>query len=292
MPNLYASVSEIKAALPDGFRSGTSKYDSQIHRLSGLVSRAIDDWTHRAFYPTLATRYLNGIGRTWLWVPDLLSITSVSYSDDDGATYTLLTSDDYYATAAGDFNSPQTYSVLVVNANSTTLGYWPVGQRSIKVVGVWAYADDRAACWESTGDTVEDNPLSSSATTLTVNDVDGLDLAGGAARFQPGMLYRIESEYVEATLDVNAAANTVGLLRARNGTTGAQHAQNTAIDVWRPPEAIKQAAIIQAVRGFMRGVQGYGDARGGVDGAEVYYQRQWDPEAVALMAPYRNPTVA
>ena len=287
MPNLYVSVTELRAAMPDGIRAATTKYDALMFRLAGEVSRWIDQECKRKFYPSLATHYFDGGGKPGLWVPDLLSITSISYSEDDGETYTALVAADYIATVAGDYNSLKSYTLLLINLNSDTLSYWPRGQRSVKIVGSWGYADDRDAAWGDTGDTVENNPLAAGGTSLTVNDVDGLDLYGAYARLQAGHLLKIESEYVETTLVIDTTANTIGITRAANGTTAAAHAQNTAISVWRPPEPVKQAAAIQVLRHVERGFQGFGDARAQPDVGQMFFFKQIDPEAAAKLAPYR-----
>lgn len=287
MPNCYASVADIRGGMPDGIRSSTTKYDALLLRLASEVSRAIDGWCNRVFYPTLATRYFYGSGARDLWVPDLLTITTVSYSEDDGETYTALTSADYLATVAGDVNGRPSYSLLRVSALSNTLSAWPAGERSVKIAGIWGYVDDRDLAWESTGDTSEDNPLTSGATAVTVNDVDGDDLYGAPPRFAAGQIIRMESEYCETTLAIEPGANTLGLLRGRNGTTAASHAQNTAIDLWRAPEPIRRACVVQANRELERGFQGFGDARATPELGSITYSRQWDPVALALMSPYR-----
>lgn len=292
MPNAYASIAEVKAGMPDGIRTATTKYDALILRLASEVSRAIDTWCNRQFYPSLATLYFNGTGGRDLWTPDLQAITSISYSEDDGETYTALTTADYLATVAGDMNHRASYNLLRVSRLSDTLSAWPGGQRSVKIVGIRGYVDDRDLAWESTGDTSEDNPLTSSATTLTVNDADALDVYGVLARFSAGQLLRLESEYVETTLAIDTSANTLGIVRGRNSTTAAQHAQNTAIDLWRAPEPIRRACIIQVNRQMERGFQGFGDSRATPEFGSVTYSRQWDPEAMALMSPYRERVTA
>lgn len=287
MPNCYASLADIRAGMPDGIRATTTKYDALTLRLASEVSRAIDGWCNRTFYPQLATRYFNGSATSDLLVPDLITITSVAYSEDDGETYTTLLSTDYLATVCGDVNSKKSYDLLRVSALSDTLSTWPAGERSIRVVGVWAYADDRDTAWESSGDTSEDNPLSSSATTMTVNDADAEDAYGIPPIFSPGQLLRLESEYVEVGLRIDSSANTLSIVRGRNGTTAASHTQNTAIDIWRAPEPIRRACVIQVNRQMERGLQGFGDVRATDEIGAITYTRQWDPEAIALMSPYR-----
>lgn len=292
MPNSYLSLAELRAAVPDGLRATVTKYDAHMLRLLSEASRFVDNYCKRTFFPTLATRYFDGSGEYSQRISDLISVSSLSYSEDDGDTYTAYASTDYYLSAAGDHNSLKSYDTLEMNVNtSTTWTYFPTGQRSIKVVGVWGYCDNRNDCWESTGDTTEDATLSSSATTVTVNDVDGLDLYGAAPRFQAGALYRIESEYVEATLTQDTTSNTLGIIRARNGTTAAAHAQNTAIDVWKPPEPVKQAIAIQTFKQLQRGFQGFGDARAQPELGQLFFLKSLDPEAQTKLSHYVNELV-
>jgi len=282
MANSYATPTEIKAALPDAMRASTTKYDAVLARLAAEVSRYVDNHCHRPFYPALATRYFYGRAQTWLRVPDLLSIVSVSVSDDGGLTYTALAGTDYFGSVEGDVNSPKSYTHLHGDLNGD-YSTWPTGQKSVKVVGVWGYTDDRATCWEDSLDTVENNPLASGGTSVTVNDDDGPDLWGVIPRFASGQLARIESEYVEITA---AGANSLTVARGRNGTTAAAHAQNVGIDLWRPPEPVKQAVIIQLARGFERAQQGFGDARANPELSQTIWTRALDPDVVSKLAQY------
>lgn len=282
MPNLYATPTEIKAALPGAIRATTTAYDAELMRLSDEVSRFVDNHCHRPFYPTLATRYFNGRATCRQRVDDLVTITSVSVSADDGATYTALAGSDYFGTVEGDANSPKSYTHLELAVNGT-YGYWPVGQKSVKVVGVWAYTDDRATAWEDSLDTVENNPLASGGASVTVNDDDGANLWGITPRFAAGQLARIESEYVEVTA---AAANALTVARARNGTSAAAHVQNVGIDLWRPPAPVKQAVIIQIARGFERALQAFGDGRSVPELSQMVWTRALDPDVVARLAHY------
>lgn len=289
MPNSYVTAHELKAALPDAIRQGQTKYDAELSRLASQVSRFVDNHTHKVFYPTLATRYFRGNGGCALRIGDWLSISSVAMSDDDGETYTALASTDWYASVEGDVNSPKSYTHLHVDVNGD-YSYFYRGQKSVKVVGVAAYVDDRDAAWEDSTDEVENNPLAAGDTSLTVNDVNGSSMWGLAPRFQPGQLYRIESEFIEGTETDGLTAVTIA--RARNGTTAAAHAQNTQIDLWRPPEPVKQAVIVQIVRGFMRALQGYGDGRAVPETSQILWTRALDPDAVSLLAPYVIPVHA
>uniref|UniRef100_A0A6M3IJN9 Putative structural protein n=1 Tax=viral metagenome TaxID=1070528 RepID=A0A6M3IJN9_9ZZZZ len=289
MPNLYCTPQEVKDAMPDGIQSSTTKYDDELLRLCNSVSRFIEGRRacKRAFYPLLATRYYDILTSSpELWIDDLISATTASYSTDDGDSYTDLTEDtDFFLTRAGDFNQSGSYDQAVISRNSAELTNWAAGQRAVKIVGVWGFVIDRSDCWRYTGDTVQSNPLTSSATSLTVSDADGSDIWGMSPRFQVGQILKIESEYCEVT-EVNTSTNVLTIIRGRNGTTAAQHTQNTAIYTWQPVDDIRQAAIITAVKQFKRGLQGFQDGSANPTLGQMIYVKQLDPEAEALIEAY------
>jgi len=284
--NLYATPHEIKMALADGIREHVTSYDDILYRLSQRVSRMIDRHCFRFFYPQLETRYYDGDGGTELWVKDLFSLTTLSYSTNLGQTYIDFTANDYFLTVAGARHGKGSYTLIVMNPNAlATMHYIPAGSNSIRIVGTWGCTDDREAAWEDSGDTSENNPLAAIGTSLTVNDADGADLFGIIPRFQTGQLLKIESEFVELTA-LNLTANTGTILRGRNGSTAAAHAQNTPIYIWRTPADVKQAAIIQAVRALERGFQGFGDTRASPEIGQMFQMKALDPEAQMLLEPF------
>ena len=290
MANAYLTDQELKDALPDGIRAATTKYDSLIRQLCERVSRAIDRHCKVRFYPLLETRYFDGSGRDYMWIPDLLELsdpTSIAVSSDNGLTYTALAATDYHLTRAGDYNTPWTYNKLVVNQPSGNYSFFYGGQRSIRIEGTWCVHDNRAEAWEDSLDEVENAPsIGVGVTALTVNDVDGLTGWGYLPRFAVGQIIRMGTEFCEVGA-VSIGTNVATIVRGRNGTTDAIHLQNVQIDVWRPPFPVKQAAIIQAIRQMERGFQGFGDARATPEIGQLFYIKAMDPEAAELLAPYR-----
>ncbi len=113
---------------------------------------------------------------------------------------------------------------------------------AITVSGLWGWHDRWERAWLPSGDTVQNNPLSSSATSLTVTDADGADTAGESPRFQVGHLLRIADEFLRV-LAVNTTANILTVQRGVNGTTAAAHAQFTPIDRYQPPEDVAALAL-------------------------------------------------
>jgi hypothetical protein len=291
MPNLYATVDELKETNRDAIQTATTKYDENLYRLADQTSRLIDVYCRRVFFPRLGTYFFNGEAESQLWIPELVSVTSVSFSIDNGQNYTALTSSDYILTVSGDWNSQKSYNRIDIDVNSTALSAWPRGQKSVKIVGVWGYADDRDTAWQDTLDEVEDAPLTAAALLLTVNDVNGVNQYGVTPRISWGSLLRAEDEYLEVTAAPDTGNNTAVIARAANGTTAAEHVQDIQLDIWLPPKPIKDAMMIQAIKTFQRGAQGMGDARTLPDGGQMFYLKELDPEAQMKLSAYRKTAV-
>lgn len=279
--NLYVTPDEIKAAAPDLIRSTTTKYDDPLYNRCVDVSRAIDRRCKRHFYPQLATRYFTGSGNDVLWVPDLISVTSISISYDNGETYEDLAETDYYLAVSEQFDRLESYNTIIIAVNGDYAAF-PEGQRSVKIVGVWGYTDDRGQCWEDSG-IILSTELAIDGSSMTVSDGEAEDKFGLGTALQLGRLIKIGSEYLFIK---SVATNTIGVIRARNGSTAAIHASGDAIYLWRPPYNVVGAARITVVRDLLRAQQGYADARGAVDlGGEMRWTGRWDPEALEKLRP-------
>ena len=287
MPNLYATEDELKAVAPDAIRSTSTQYDSLFVSLAERLSRWIDNYTQREFYPYLETRYFEGDAEDELWIDDLVEITSVSISTDGGTTYTALEDTDYIPMHGDDYNSLKSYTVLKVDINGT-LGSWPKGQKSVRVIGTWCFTDNRALFFEDTIDAVNHaTGINVTDTTLKLNDVDGADKWGRTPRISSGQILRIEAEQMEVTAtDTTTGVQTATVVRGVNGTTAAAHADTKQVDKFMPPEPLKQACIIQAIKQFKRGQVGFGYAEALPDLGRILHIKTIDPEALALLAPY------
>lgn len=290
MPNLYATPAEIKAAMPDGFQAATTKYDTLLLRLANEVSRFIDRHCRRVFLPRFEVRYLYGPAVrpfSQLWIEDLLAIDEVAVSDDGGANYTAMAATDYIATVAGDYNDRRSWSRLEIDRNGDYT-FWTRGQKAIKITGWWGYADDRDAAFDDSGIDLAAGVLAASG-AMSVADVTAADQWGMSPALHPGRLVRIDDELIEVVSVINATApanDTLGVIRGRNGTTGAAHDAGDSLLIWYAPDPVRTAASIQAARLLERGLQGYGDARATAEIGQAFYLKALDPEAKALLAPY------
>lgn len=283
MPNCHITPTEIKAAMPDGLRTYTTKYDGLLMRLAGMISQHVDRRCRRVFSPWYGARSFNGSGDEQLWVPDLLALVSVELSQDAGATYTALAATDYIATVGGDYNDRRAYTMLVLDDNGD-YSDWNKGQRSVRITGWWGYADDRDAAWEDTGLVLAGN-YTAGGTTLSVADASLKDTWGIETALHAGRLARVDDEAFEVTGITGGGTgnDSVVVVGARNGTTAANHSTSDRVSIWRAPEPVRQACIIQAVRQLERGLQGFGDARATPETGELFFIKALDPEAEGLL---------
>lgn len=162
---------------------------------------------------------------------DLLELTTLTNGDGSAIPLNnvILLPDD--APAGG---------LLLMAGSAFTWAQTPV--QAVTVTGIWGWHDRWADAWRYSADTVQNNPLSSSATSLTVADAGGADAETETPRFQVGHLLQIESEYLRV-LAVNTVTNALTVLRGVNGTTAAAHAQNTPIYTYQPPADIAAIAL-------------------------------------------------
>ena len=115
-------------------------------------------------------------------------------------------------------------------------------EQVIEVTGIWGNHDRYGQAWVDALDTVRDNPLTAGDTSISVVNADGLAGDGRAMRFQAGNLVRMGSEFA-LVLSVDVLTNTLEVARGVNGSTAAQQAQGTKIEIWRTQSTIAQACL-------------------------------------------------
>lgn len=109
-------------------------------------------------------------------------------------------------------------------------------EQAISVTGTWGWHDRWSDAWCDSADVVKDAALGASDTTVTVGDAEGSNSEGVSPRFQVGQLLKIDDEFLYITgITVNAGSDdTLTVLRGVNGTTAADHSQNSAITTYQP----------------------------------------------------------
>jgi hypothetical protein len=281
--NLYATPGMVKEQID----KKSTLDDTHLLRVLISASRLIDEAAGRTFYPKRQALTLDpSPGAAWpgtaaeLWLPQpLLAAESVQFSADYGRTFPYtLTATEYWLSDGAVEVTP--FQLLTLDPYGAYPSFY-AGPRSVQVTGVWGYRRDYAGAWAAV-DTVQNNPLTVGATSLTVDDVSGADELGFMPRFAVGQLLRIGSEFL-AVVGANAEADVLTVRRAQNGTTAAQHAQGAAIEVWRPEPIVVQATVTQAARTFKRGLAGFEDASANVELGQVMYVKRLDPDVQVML---------
>lgn len=111
-------------------------------------------------------------------------------------------------------------------------------ESGVIVTGIWGWHDGWAQAWRSSGDSVADDPLSSTTIVISVEDADGADGLFEAPRFQVGQMLAIGDEYLRM-MRVDPALNRLYTQRGVAGTVNASHLRFTTILVYQPPRDVR-----------------------------------------------------
>lgn len=231
MSNLYATLDEVRRYL--GLSAAQSDDDDLLLLMSGAASRLIEGYAGRRFYPQRATRrYAVSDSYRLSLDDDLLTLHSLTNGDGQAVPLEAV-----HRHPAGPVTSS-----LILDRTRTAFVHMGDPLDAIAVEGTWGYHPAWADAWQDSGDSVQDDPLSAAATTLTVSDVSAVPPGGTGRRFAVGQLLRLGEEYLHV-LAVDEGTNTLTVARAANGTTAASHSRGAAIAVYRPPEDVRQACL-------------------------------------------------
>ena len=237
--NSYVSFDDLREYL--GQDSGDAD-TTLVKRFAEKASRQLDRWClGRRFYPRTEIRYYDHpADATRLKLDDdLLAVSAFTTENGD----TEITSGNYYLMCGGVYGlTPYDRIVLKTDSTQSSLSYSGTMQQANAVTGTWGYHEDWGNAWEDSQDTVENDPLTASGTSITVNDADGADLYALTPRFKILQLLKIEDEYLYVTA-VDTTGNKLTVIRGVNGTTAAAHVQDTAIYIYRPMPDIVQATL-------------------------------------------------
>lgn len=269
--NLYATLTDIKAAHALNITGTTN--DAQLVTLLDAASRAIDNYTHRTYYAEIQTWEFDGQASPF-FLPDTLSITTLKTDEDGDGTYenSYTEGTDYYLYPLNHW--PKTYAVIAPNGSYG--GFASGMRRAVEIDGLFGYGDGESSSpYLTSGDAVADDPLSSSATSITVAD---------AGNFAVGQTIGMQDEqcYISA-----ASGTTLTVARAQNGTDGASHIATTVIYIYQYPAPIVQATLIQAMRWYKRGESAFQDVlRTSESMGEIIVYKGLDPDIVEIAKTY------
>jgi hypothetical protein len=211
--------------------------DTRLLAALQAASAQIEQAAGRRFAPRVATlehdlnpRHLDEL----ILKDDLLQIETIT--NGDGSSIDTM---DIITLPESSMDGP--ISVLrLVGGQVFTWDQTPL--RAVAISGIWGWHDRWSRAWRSSADTVQNNPLNSTSSTLTVSDADGADSYVIAPRFQVGQLLRIEDEYLRV-LAVNTNTNVLTVLRGVNGSTAAVHNQTTVIDIYQPALEVEMLCL-------------------------------------------------
>ena len=223
----YASITDIKNVL--GITATTD--DTMIRKMAEAASRSIDNYCNRIFVTQTATKYFDG--ETILWLPDLLSITTLKTDEGNDGTYeNTYATTDYYLYGVGAEDTLNTFPKIRLETNpegdynSFASGY----KHGVEIVGIWGYGDGISAT-PYISDTTITEDLTAGESAIDVTAVTNLSA---------GQLILIGSEqyyiYSISTLTLTVEAGV-------NGTTEATHSSGATIYIYQYLSDIRQACI-------------------------------------------------
>lgn len=288
--NLYATLEQVQQQAKAGQSSisSTNADLEELKRALHTVSRRIDRLMFGETYKDRQAPYFSPTVGTFTFPFTNSWIDHAGFVFAPGVPIQAVTT---VTLKHRQYSEALTSSVAVTDDKrlewtTTTGSFWAYTNHygfgaQLEVVGTIGWVND----WLDSGDTVQDNPLSDSATTITVNDADGSNLYFTGQRFSYGVTIRVESEIMHVTA-VDTDTNTLTVLRGQNGTTAASHLQGTMIEVLRIPEPVQHATARQA--GMLYTRRGaFQSVTTGLDGATTVYPQDLLQELRAVLAEYQ-----
>ncbi len=278
MNNAYADLTTLKSSGVLNI-SGTG-YDTRLRELLETVSRLIDRYCNRHFYVLSTARKFDGDGGTELLVQDLIAVTSLKTDDNKDRTYeTTWAATDYLlypsnAEPTKVWGRP--YTRILVDTEAGNEDVFTAGMQTVEISGKWGY---REVTEDSGADINEGGTFSATDTVLTVTD---------GSKFAVGQTILIESEQLYITA---ISTNNLTVIRGINGTTAATHADSTDISIYKYPEPVVQACLMQTSRLWKRKDSGFASEVGlpQTGGFDVF--RGLDPDVKQLLSSYRKPSI-
>lgn len=220
-----ATLYELRQYL--GFDPTDTTEDARLIAALQAATQAIERHTRRSFVPRRETiRHdvdMRDV-RELLLHDDLLKLESITNGDS-----TAIHLDDVLILNGG--------ILRLTNGQAFTFDQTPT--QAIQVQAIWGNHPDYATAWADSGDTVQDAPLTTTSTTLTVTDADG---TAATQRFQTGQLLRIGDEFLRV-LTVDTATNSLTVERGTRGTTAAEHVAGTAIEIFQPAPDVNALCV-------------------------------------------------
>ncbi len=209
--------------------------DADLLRRLEEASSLVESMTLRQFCPQLATRSISidpAHPQELILPDDLLELHAIR---DDGGTIELAK----ICRLPSDQDLPAS---VLQRADGAPFRFSDSPSDAVNVTGIWGWHDRWSVAWRDSGDTVGDNPLSATATVISVSDVAGLDQDGFRPRFHVGHLLRIAAEYLRV-IAIDHQRHRLTVLRAVAGTTASAHPRGSRIELYAPAPLIRDLTL-------------------------------------------------
>lgn len=271
MAHTYATVAEANDYITSG---GATKFASESASIQALklsileaVSRRIDYVCHRSsfgsgFGPRIGLNYYDGDACNWLLLrDDLLSISAFTIAATTAASTSIspVVTTDYFLANPDGYTGPPYRKVILHGRGSPIL--FGDGYRTTAITGTWGYSNVTLP----TATTVASGlAADATATSFTTSASPALS---------PGMTLLIGSEqlYLYAL-----STTTATVVRASNGTTGAVHADASAITRYSYDSRVHDVALRLFMRRWKARDAGADGTDGGLDISAVQTQEGED----------------
>lgn len=250
---LYSTLAATKAIMASGTSSTTAENPLILSNIR-IVSRRFDSEfasKRPIFAPYLETRKFlltSGLvdsSLNTLSVPGgLLSLSSI----DVGGTALVI------GTNVDAWPDPTATPITTLRLSDDCASWYRYCSTTnapllVTITGVWGIHRDYANAWANVDALAAG--ITSSATTLTVADIDGTDIYGITPRISAGNLLKIDSEYLEV-IATSTGTNTATVRRGVNGTTAAAHSLGAAVYTWMVEDLVQRATARQSALMYAR----------------------------------------
>lgn len=214
--NLYITPTSLRTLI-----GTSSSEDANLLEIIKGVSRAIDKYCHRFFYTEVAEKQSLAETVEYVFIPDLLSVTTLSVSTRSTGSTTELDITDYVLYPLNKFPKMQL-------KGQPWSGVLFVVPSFVVIDGVWGYGDGLSASpWDTSFDTVT---LAIDDTTEVVGSVSGYEVG------QTLLIGSTEQIYITA---IDTGFLTLTFKRAVNGTTASAYTDATVQTALYPEELIR-----------------------------------------------------
>ncbi len=272
--NAYVTVDLLKSS--SVLNVTGSGDDTRLRLLAESQSRVIDRLANRHFYSLSATRTFDSDGGIRMFVPDLVSVTTLKTDDNIDRTFEntwattdyLLRPNNADPTTRFNMNS-RPYTEILVDSNGDKDSFTR-GEQTVEVAGNWGW-------WEHKLTATETADAISSATAKTFSVSARTDIEAGHT-----ILIDSEQMYVQSY-----SGNTLTVIRGANNTTGATHSGGAAISLYEYPAPVMEATIIQAARMWKRKDSSFANAIG-LEGGIMEVFRGVDQDVRQAIQPYKK----